>query len=79
MFTDAARFEKLLLLASTSRILQFWQIWWAVSTSSAISRAQPASLRGSGEALPSWFTFWKHAVVTDPPQLGKNGSPYVLS
>ncbi len=46
VFSAAARLTRLLLVASTSRILQFWQIAWAVSTSSAISSAQPAFAAG---------------------------------
>jgi hypothetical protein len=45
-FTAAARFANEFESASTRRILQFWQISCAVSTSSAISSAHPASLRG---------------------------------
>ena len=40
-FSAAPRLANELELASTSRILQFWQIACAVSTSSAISSAQP--------------------------------------
>src|SRR5436309_4271805 len=65
--------------ASTSRILQFWQISWTTCTSSEISNAQPASFLGSGFAWPDWFTFWKHAVATGPPHQGKNGRPNVES
>ena len=50
--------------ASTSRILQVWQISWAVSTSRAISRAQPAFLLGNGpDALPDWLTLVKKLPV----------------
>ncbi len=63
--TAAARFPKELSLASTRRILQLWQIAWAISTSREISRAQPLSVGGSGELAPFWFTLRKQpfAVV----------------
>ena len=65
VFTPAARSLKLLDVASTSRILQFWQIACAVSTSRAISSAQPASVFGYGPAFPLWLTLRKQpfAVV----------------
>ena len=51
-------------LASTSTTLQVWQISWAVSTSRAISRAQPAFLLGNGpDALPDWLTLVKKLPV----------------
>jgi hypothetical protein len=59
VFSAAARLTRLLLVASTSRILQFWQIACAVSTSSAISSAQPAFRGGVGPAAPLWLTFAK--------------------
>ncbi len=45
-FTAAPRFVIDADDASTSRILQFWQISCAVCTSSEISSAQPELLRG---------------------------------
>ncbi len=43
----AARLANEFESASTSTILQFvWQTAWAISTSSEISSAQPASFRG---------------------------------
>src|ERR1019366_9367478 len=64
------------VLASTSRILQFWQVAWAVSMSSEISPPQPsassaslasapsssATVRGNGRfaVSPFWLTFSKH-------------------
>src|SRR6059036_1081602 len=77
VFTAAARFARLAEFASTSRILQFWQISWATWMSSEISSAQPAFLFGSGAEFPFWFTFWKHDVVTPPPHEGNGGSPNV--
>src|SRR6266545_4765935 len=78
VFTLAARSESRLEFASTSRILQFWQIWWAVSTSRAISSAHPASLRGRGLGCPFWLSFWKQLVVMAWVQVGNAGRPNVL-
>jgi len=57
VFTAAARLARLAELASTRRILQFWQVACATSTSSAISSAQPLFAEGYGPAAPFWFTF----------------------
>ncbi len=48
---------------STSRILHSGQIAEAMSMSSAISPAQPASARGSGLAAPFWLTFRKQPLA----------------
>jgi hypothetical protein len=42
--------------ASMSRILQVWHTARTDWTSSVISTALFVSLRGSGDALPDWFT-----------------------
>src|SRR5215831_16599286 len=42
---------------------QFGQMAEAMSRSSEISSAHPASTDGSGEAAPFWFTFRKHPLA----------------
>ena len=49
-----------LLLASTSRILQFGQMALTMSRSSEISSLQLTLAPGSGDAAPDWLTFVKH-------------------
>ncbi len=50
--------------------MQFWQIACAVSTSSAISSAQPELVAGY-DVPPLWFTFLKQ-----PLAVVHGGSPY---
>src|SRR5215471_15445190 len=71
-FSAVSRFANEFVLASTSRILQFWQIWCTVSTSSAISRCQ--LVLDENDVPPFWSTFLKQpfAVVHD-------GRPYCVS
>jgi len=65
VLTAVPRLAVVGVLASTSRILQAGQMALAMSMSSEISSAQPASLAGSGDAAPFWFTLRKQpfAVV----------------
>src|SRR5712691_5133982 len=75
----AARFANEFELASTRMILQFWQIACATSTSSEISSAQPASLRGYELVPPVWFTLMKQARASaGDVHVGRTGKPYVV-
>ena len=64
------------VFASTSRIWHFGQIALTMSTSSAISVAQPEFV-GGYVVPPLWFTFWKTQPVADADTvpLGHAGSP----
>src|SRR5262249_22448936 len=62
-FTAVPRLASDALDASTSRMWQFGQTAEAMSRSSEISSAHPASTAGSGEAAPFWFTFRKHPLA----------------
>src|SRR5437870_9346267 len=76
--TAAARFANEFELASTRMILQFWQIACAISTSSEVSSAQPASLRGYELVPPVWLTLMKQAFASEGEvQVGRSGMPYV--
>src|SRR5579884_2370912 len=61
-FSAAPRFASEFELASTSRILQFWQMACAVSTSSAISSAQPELVAGY-DVPPVWLTLLKQPLA----------------
>ena len=60
-----ARLPVLLLLPSTTRILQRGQATEIIDTSSVVSRSQPVCRpeRGSGEALPSWLTMRRQPLA----------------
>jgi len=62
VFTAAPRLAKELELASTSRMWQSGQVADTMSTSSEISSAQLAFLRGS-EVVPVWPTLRKHPLA----------------
>ena len=80
MFTAFARFAKLAELASTSRILQFWQISCATCTSSEISTSHPYGTADWGSLLPPfWFMDWKHADRIALVQRGNTGRPNAAS
>src|ERR1700689_255688 len=68
-FSAAPRSLKFADDASTRMMLQFWQTEWTVSTSSEISRSQPASSDGSGLVLPFSLTTSKQSPL-DPHALG---------
>src|SRR6476469_5461109 len=70
----AARLVNWLSLASTSTILQFWQIAWTVSTSSAISTSQPG-VTAEPTGAPR-LTFLKQLVVMLAEQFCIAGRPY---
>jgi hypothetical protein len=76
VFSAVAMFANVGLLASTSTILQFWQIACTVSTSSAISMSQPCDT--AEPAAAPRFVFLKQAPVTPLPHLGSTGSPNVF-
>src|SRR5579862_4776870 len=72
-FSAAPRLASEAELASTSRIVQFWQIACAVSTSSAISRSQP-EFRLGYVVPPVWLTFLKQPLADVHA-----GRPYCVS
>lgn len=76
VFSATAMFANEGLAASTSTILQFWQIACTVSTSSAISMSQPCDTAEPAGAPR--FVFLKQAPVAPVAHLGSTGIPKVV-